>query len=152
MVQKIEQAVAARSTEDFLIIARTGAVKNESFDAALVRLRAYQKAGADVLMMMPEDEVQIERARAELNGALATITAMDNVHSDIWRDTGWNLVIDPFTAQVAAVQAVQAAYGGFQAKGSTQMDLKSLFATYHTLGTIAGLEALYAIEDVTTEK
>ncbi len=152
MVQKIEQAVAARSADDFLIIARTGAVKNESFDAALDRLRAYQKAGADVLMMMPDGGEQIEQARAELNGALATITAMDNVNTDTWRDTGWNLLIDPFTAQVAAVQAVQAAYGDFQTKGSTQMDLKSLFATYHTLGTIAGLEALYAIEDVTTEK
>ena len=151
MVQKIEQAVAARRQDDFLIIARTGAVKNESFESALTRLRAYQRAGADVLMMMPENGEQIVQARAQLDGALATITAMDNVNRADWRDSGWNLLIDPFTAQVAAVQAVQAAYAGFQSTGTTGLDLKSLFSTYHTLDTLAGLDALYAIEDVTTE-
>lgn len=151
MVQKIEQAVAARRSEDFQIIARTGAVKNESFSAALDRLSAYRSAGADVLMLMPENDEQIAQVRATFDGALATITAMDNVTKVPWQDSGWNLVIDPFTAQVISVQAVQAAYSGFQQNGSTTLDLKDLFATYHTLDSLAGLDELYAIEDVTTE-
>ena len=77
MVQKIQQAVAARRDPGCLIIARTGAIKNESFDDALNRLHAYQDAGADVLMMMPENAEQIAAARSALQGPLATITAMD---------------------------------------------------------------------------
>ena len=34
MVGKLEAAVAARRDPDFLIIARTGAVRNESYEAA----------------------------------------------------------------------------------------------------------------------
>lgn len=151
MVQKIEQAAAARASDNFLIIARTGAVKNESFDDAVARLRAYQSAGADVLMLMPEDDAQIAAARQALGGPLATITAMDRANAGSWPASGWNLVIDPFTAQVAAVAAVQAAYQGFNETGTTGLDLKALFALYNQLDTLAGLDELYAIEDVTTE-
>lgn len=152
MVQKIEQAVAARKSDDFAIIARTGAVKNESFDAALERLQAYQAAGADILMMMPESDEQVHAARVAFDCPLATITAMDNVGKPRWAGSGWNLVIDPFTAQVLSVEAVQGAYEGFRNKGTTGSDLKSLFETYGELDTLAGLRELYAIEDITTER
>ena len=151
MVQKIEQAAAARKSDDFIIIARTGAVKNESFEDALARLRAYHDAGADVLMLMPEGDAQIEAARQALDAPLATITAMDRANTGSWPASGWNLVIDPFTAQVAAVAAVQDAYQAFNNSGRTGLDLKALFALYNQLDTLAGLPELYAIEDVTTE-
>lgn len=152
MCAKIDQAAAARRSDDFLIIARTGAVKNESFEAALARLKAYRKAGADVLMLMPEDEEQLRRARAELDAPLATITSLDARSAESWAELGWNLVIDPFTAQVLAFDAVRAAYEQFQRTGQTGADLSRVFQTYRELPEMAGLEALYAIEDATTEK
>ena len=154
MVAKIETAAAARRRDDLLIIARTGAVRNESFAAALDRLAAYRRAGADVLMMMPEDDEQIAAARERLDGNLATITAMDTAQDTRWHDSGWNLIIDPFTAQVAAVAAVAAvrrAYGGFLADGATGLDLEALFSDYRELAALAGLDDYYAIEDRTTE-
>jgi methylisocitrate lyase len=151
MVQKIREVAAARRDAGFAIIARTGAVRNESFEAALTRLQAYRNAGADVLMLMPESDEQVHVARAVLPGPLATITAMDHAHAPRWRDSGWNLIIDPFTAQVLSVQAVQKAYGGFVRDGSSGADLKALFGTYGELGAMAGLPELYAIEDRTTE-
>jgi 2-methylisocitrate lyase-like PEP mutase family enzyme len=126
-------------------------VKNESFDAAIERLRAYHSAGADVLMLMPEDERQIRAARDALPGPLATIAPMDRASSQPWSSSGWNLLIDPFTAQVLAVQAVQQAYQRFLSEGSTGADLKSLLATYGTLDEMAGLGPLYDIEARTTE-
>ena len=86
-----------------------------------------------------------------LDTPLATITAMDRAGQSKWRDSGWDLVIDPFTAQVAAVAAVQNAYRSYAETGSTELDLKALFALYGELGNMAGLDELYAIEDVTTE-
>lgn len=152
MCSKIEQAVAARNSAGFLIIARTGAVKNESFDAALERLAAYRSAGADVLMLMPEGEEQLRRAREVLDAPLATITSLDARTKAAWADLGWNLIIDPFTAQVLAFDAVRAAYEGFQRSGQTGADMAAVFRTYRQLPEVAGLDALYAIEDVTTER
>lgn len=152
MTARIEQAAAARKDADFLIIARTGAVKNEGFAQALDRLQAYRGAGADVLMLMPEDDRQIQEARERLDGPLATITSLDAKPKEAWAQLGWNLIIDPFTAQVLAFDAVRDAYRSFQADGITGADNESLFKTYRELPAVAGLDALYAIEDATTEK
>jgi 2-methylisocitrate lyase-like PEP mutase family enzyme len=49
MVEKIKVALAARESEDFLVIARTDARQSEGLDGVLRRLEAYDKAGAHVL-------------------------------------------------------------------------------------------------------
>ena len=152
MTEKIEQAVAARRDPEFLIIARTGAVKNESFAQAIARLRTYRTAGADVLMLMPESDAQMREARQALDGPLATITSLDSKQQDQWIELGWNLVVDPFTAQVLGFEAVRDAYVRFQNSGSTGTDTKSLFQIYRELPMAAGLDELYKIEDATTEK
>ena len=152
MCAKIEQAVAARENPDFLIIARTGAVKNESLESALKRLEAYQRSGADVLMSMPENEEQMRAARAALDAPLATISALDARPREEWAALGWNLVIDPFTAQVLAFDAMRNAYQQFQSTGTTGSDRARIFEIYRELPAMAGLDELYAIEDATTEK
>jgi methylisocitrate lyase len=152
MARKIEHAVAARHDPSFLIIARTGAVKIESFAAAITRLETYRSAGADVLMLMPENDEQCRAARQALDGPLATITSLDARTSAAWRELGWNLIIDPFTAQVLAFDAVRNAYQRFQSSGSTGADAKSLFQTYRQLADVAGFAEFYAIEDATTER
>ena len=151
MMAKIEHAAAARRDERFLIIARTGAVKNESFEAALKRLSDYRRAGADVLMLMPEDAEQMRRARDVLDAPLATIASLDARPREEWMALGWNLIIDPFTAQVLAYDVVRQAYRQFMTSGRTGLDPKRLFDIYRELPEAAGLSELYAIEDRTTE-
>jgi hypothetical protein len=53
MVAKVRVAVAERRDPDFLVIARTGAVRHEGFDAAIDRGIAYAEAGADLIMLFP---------------------------------------------------------------------------------------------------
>ncbi|HWU04704.1 MAG TPA: isocitrate lyase/PEP mutase family protein [Novosphingobium sp.] len=63
MVEKIKVAVEARSSEDFLIIARSDARQSEGFDSLMRRMEAYSKAGAHVLF--PEAlESEEEMAKA----------------------------------------------------------------------------------------
>ena len=150
MVGKIAQVVKARRG-DMAVIARTGAVKNESFAAAMSRLKAYQAAGADVLMLTPEGDEHIRCAREELQGPLACITSMDHATKPRWQASGWDLIIDPFTAQVLSVQVVETAYRNFITNGNSGTDLKALFANYAELAKKAGLDELYAIEDSTTQ-
>jgi len=51
MEAKIRAAVAARRSDDFLIIARTDARAVEGLDSAIERARCYREAGADVLFV-----------------------------------------------------------------------------------------------------
>jgi hypothetical protein len=103
-------------------------------------------------MLMPESDAQMREARQALDGPLATITSLDAKPQIQWVELGWNLIIDPFTAQVLAFQAVRDAYRQFQNSGSTGADTKSLFQIYRELPVVAGLDELYEIEDATTEK
>jgi 2-methylisocitrate lyase-like PEP mutase family enzyme len=152
MVQKIEHAVAARSDTGFQIIARTGAVKNETFDDAVDRGNAYRQAGADIIMLMPQEDEEWQRAPALIDAPLAAITSLDARTSDEWKSLGWQLIIDPFTAQVVAVDAVRNAYRQFQMSGKTGLSTRKIFETYRQLPQLAGLDRLFEIEDQTTEK
>ena len=63
MVEKIQVACDARSDPDFLIIARTDARASDGVDAALRRLEAYAKAGADILFFeAPQSEDEMRTA------------------------------------------------------------------------------------------
>src|ERR1700756_4896604 len=65
MVNKIKVASDARSSEDFLILARTDALASLGFDEALRRGEAYAKAGADILFIeAPESEEQMGKIGA----------------------------------------------------------------------------------------
>ena len=152
MAAKVEYAVRARRSADFLVIARTGAVKCESFDAAVERGNLYREAGADLVMLMPTTEEQWSQAPRRIQAPLATIASLDARSAESWRQLGWRLIVDPFTAQVLAVEAVRSAYRRFVANGATGTDVRQVMATYRTLAELAGLPALYAIEDATTER
>jgi 2-methylisocitrate lyase-like PEP mutase family enzyme len=49
MTAKIDAAVAARKSSDFMIVARTDALAGEGLAATLERIRAYEAAGADAI-------------------------------------------------------------------------------------------------------
>jgi carboxyvinyl-carboxyphosphonate phosphorylmutase len=61
MADKVRAAIDARSTREFLIIARTDALAVEGMDAALERLKLYSKAGADVLFLEAPPDVRAMR-------------------------------------------------------------------------------------------
>lgn len=61
MVRKIQVAADARSSADFLIIARTDSRTSLGLDEALRRAEAFAKAGADILFVeSPESEAEME--------------------------------------------------------------------------------------------
>ena len=152
MAAKVEHAVRARQDDDLLVIARTGAVKNESFDDAIRRANLYREAGADISMLMPATDDQWRSAPKRIEGPLATITSLDTRRAEEWQALGWSLVIDPFTAQAVVVDAVQSIYRQFVEQGTTGTDRAQVLKTYRTLAELAGLGHLYDIEDATTER
>ena len=61
---------ASRRDDALLVIPRTGAAKNESFDAAVARANLYREAGADLLMLMPAADKQWGEAPRRAGAAL----------------------------------------------------------------------------------
>jgi len=55
MMAKIHEAVRARRNPDFVLIARTNAVRQTGMDDAVARGKAYREAGADMLYISPRN-------------------------------------------------------------------------------------------------
>ena len=73
MVNKIRVASDARSSADFLILARTDAVASSGLDEALRRAEAYAKAGADAIFIeAPESVDQMRKIGAAVDAPLVS--------------------------------------------------------------------------------
>jgi methylisocitrate lyase len=151
MVAKIRYAVDARADDETLIIARTGAVKNESFERACERANAYVEAGADAILLMPETAEQWAVVASQIEAPIVSFGALGARKPAQWAEQGVTLVIDPFSVQVVQVRALQQTYADFFAGCDPQLSVQELFKTYNELDELAGFAELYAIEDATTE-
>lgn len=159
MAAKVREAVAARRSDGFVVIARTNGVRASSMDDALRRAEAYREAGADALLLSPRtpDEVRTvgERLGAPLvmlcrPGGLANL---DMTREDL-EGLGFRLLVDPTTPLLAAYEAMRAVYhdlagGGFAHPTKSAEEWSRLQDELHE--TI-DLEERLAIERQTVER
>ncbi len=68
MAAKIGEAVAARTSLDFVIIGRSNAARH-NMDEALRRAEAYRKAGADMILSFPTSPEQMRNPRRAVGSA-----------------------------------------------------------------------------------
>jgi carboxyvinyl-carboxyphosphonate phosphorylmutase len=124
MTEKIHAAVEARSSSDFLIIARTDARAVEGLDNALRRARAYREAGADILFVeapQNEDEVaQVARAFPNVpllfnwaEGGKTPPLPLERI-----KELGFRIVIFPISALLTAAKAVRGVLAEIKAEGT----------------------------------
>ena len=117
MAAKVRAAVAARSSADFLIIARTDARAVEGLPAALERARRYRDAGADVLFVeAPESIAEIEQVASTLPGMPLLFNYAEGgrtppVTHDALQELGFKIVIFPIGTLLAATGAMRCAAG-----------------------------------------
>ena len=127
MVEKIKVAVEARSSDDFIIIARTDARQAEGFDSVLRRLEAYDKAGANVLF--PEAlESEEEMARACATFEKPLMANMANGGSTpiplapVLEQIGYAYAIYPSLTSLVACTAIEKALVDLKEKGIGEPD------------------------------
>lgn len=127
-VGKIEAAVAARTDPDFVIIARTDSASGQGVAAAIERVKAFHKAGADVLFVeLKTSPTIIEDMRhvtesvdapflvnIDGGGKLGELTAQEI------EKLGFRIAIYPGLERYAAGFAVQEALGALKRDGSTR--------------------------------
>lgn len=152
MVEKIRIVVEARRDPDFLIIARTNAVKNEGLDAAVERLEAYRAAGADVSMLLPRNEEELREVPRRVKGPLAYLGRLGERTVQQYAEMGYGLIIDAMISTVVSYRAIRQAPEELRENGRPNLSLAEIHRVMGQVQETAGMDALYGIEERTTEK
>lgn len=124
MIQKIEVAVEARVSEDFLIVARTDARTGYGLDEALRRGEGFAKAGADILFIeSPESLEEMEKICSSFDTPLL-VNVVDGGSTPVlskqaYIDLGYQVAIYPGTGFMATAQALHSVYGTIKKTGSS---------------------------------
>ena len=158
MAAKVKEAVAARRNPDFLIVARTNAIRASSMDDALRRGDAYRTAGADLLLLsMAHKPEQLRAIGERLGGPLMYLAGRGGLAglgltlADLG-SLGYKIVADPSTPLLAAYVAWKKVYAeladGFGANVRTKPDWSPV---EKDMLTVIDLEKLLAIERATVE-
>ena len=116
-VKRIEVAVEARRSKDFLIIARTDARTGMGMDEAIRRAKAFAKAGADILFVeAPESEEEFKRVGGELASQgklLANMVPTGKspvVSAEKLKGFGFSIAIYPSAGMGAACSAIERSF------------------------------------------
>tara|TARA_B100001013_G_C24617731_1_gene445889 strand:+ start:870 stop:1733 length:864 start_codon:yes stop_codon:yes gene_type:complete len=112
MAHKLEAAIAARKSDNFLIIARTDAIAVTGIDDAICRGLLYQKAGADIIFIeAPTSVDQMKRIGASFNKPLM-LNQIERGKTPILpikdiQNLGFKIVAYALTALMASVRAME---------------------------------------------
>ena len=127
-VGKIEAAVAARHDPDFVIIARTDVASGQGISAAIERVRAFHKAGADVLFVELKTSATLLEDMKRVTGSVDApfLVNIDGggvlgalAAPEIER-LGFRIAIYPGLERYAAGFAIREALGALKRDGSTR--------------------------------
>ena len=158
MAANVREAVAARRSSEFLIVARTNAMRASDFEDALRRGEAYRKAGADLLLLsMARSPEQLRAIAEQLGGPLMYLTGRGGLAGlgmtlRELGDLGYRIVADPTTPLLAAFAAWQKVYRDLATDFGSAAPQPPEWATLeHDLFKVIDLEGLLAIERSTVE-
>ena len=142
MCLKIAAAAAAKSSPDFVLIARTDARSVIGYDEAVVRAHAYLEAGADAIF--PEalqDRDEFARFAKDVDTILlANMTEFGktpHMPASEFGELGYRIVIFPVSLQRIAMKATQNALQTLKATGSLEStlgDMQTRQELYDLLG------------------
>ena len=125
MVRKIAVAVAARTSPDFLIVARTDARTSEGLADAIRRARAYAEAGADMLFVeSPETEDELVTIGRELGDKWLMVNMVESGRTPLLSNArlaefGFALAIYPIAGILSAAAALETVYRQIRDTGSS---------------------------------
>lgn len=145
MVRKIRVASDARSSSDFLIIARTDSRTSLGLDEAIRRGEAYREAGADVVFVeSPESEAEMQtvsdRIDAPLFANMVNGGRTPLLSADRLKELGYAIAIHPALGFLSVGAALDKAYKDLAANGITSPDID--------LYSFAEFNKLLGFEDV----
>lgn len=151
MVEKIHAAVEARSSDDFVIIARTDARAVEGLASALRRARLYREAGVDVLFVeAPQSEEEVARIAQELADVPLLFNFAEGgktppISLGRLGEMGYRIIIFPIGALLAATTAVQKLAAEIRTHGTPAKLLPELIS-FKEFNRMIGLPEIQDLE------
>jgi methylisocitrate lyase len=137
MVDRIKAAVDAKSSDDFVVMARTDSLAAEGINASIDRALAYVEAGAD--MLFPEAITELSQYQQFVEKTkvpvLANITEFGSTPLftiDELRSVGISIALYPLSAFRAMNKAADNVYQTIRSHG-TQKDLIEVMQTRNEL-------------------
>jgi 2-methylisocitrate lyase-like PEP mutase family enzyme len=148
--RRVKVASEARSSKDFLIIARTDARTALGLDEALRRGEAFLKAGADILFIeSPESEVEMEKIGRTFNVPLVANMVEGGRTPILSREDleklGFKLAIFPASGFLAMGAALRSVYGEILSEGSSKSWSGELYP-FNDFSKLMGFERVWAFE------
>ena len=124
MVRKVEVAVDARTSEDFLVIARTDARSGLGLDEAIARGQAYAAAGADIVFVESPESVDEFGEIARAIDAPLVANMVEGGFSPMLdrqqlRDLGFTIGLFPVSGLAAAAAALTNTYTALHDQGAS---------------------------------
>lgn len=151
MAAKVKEAVSVRRNRDFLIIARTNAVRMYDLDDALRRAELYARAGADMIFVLTRkpEELRAVAERIDLpqmfmtpgGGLAAAGLSMAELEAMRVR-----LVVDPTTPMLAMHRAIRDSYAAILQGAADPLVGGTIAAEDKALKVSIGLETLLEVE------
>jgi 2-methylisocitrate lyase-like PEP mutase family enzyme len=153
MVRRLDVALDARASPDFLVIARTDARTGLGIDEALRRGRAYAEAGADMVFVeAPEGEEEFKRIGGELGDRTWLVANMvprgarsPEIPASTLKAWGFAMAIYPGAGMAVMCAALEGVYRHLEAHGGTAgCDLPAW--SIHQMHEFVGFPDVWAFE------
>jgi 2,3-dimethylmalate lyase len=156
MVRKIAVAAEARTSPDFLIIARTDARSSLGLAEAMKRARAYANAGADMLFVeSPETEEEMIAIGRELGDKPLVANMVEGGRTPMLEpkrlaEIGYALAIYPVAGLLSAAAALNTVYRHIRDTGSSLGSPAPLYS-FAEMNRLMGFEDVWAFDKAHTE-
>ncbi len=149
-VNRIKVATEARSSRDFLVIARTDARTSLGLDEALRRGEAFLKAGADILFIeSPESEEEMAKIGRTFDVPLLANMVEGGrtpvLSKDELERLGFKIAIFPTSGFLAAGAAMRSVYQEIRTAGSSKSWKGEMYA-FDEFCRLMGFERIWQFE------
>jgi 2-methylisocitrate lyase-like PEP mutase family enzyme len=158
MLMRVDAAVKGRRDDDFVICARTDAMRTDGYEEGIRRAAACMEAGADLIMMFPNNEEETRQAPKDLPGVpLVYVNSSGNrLNRGVFNvsqleEWGWKMVSDAIATTNVTALALRSALSTLASTGETGLDGEEMRATRKYVEDAIGLDELYDIERRTVE-
>jgi methylisocitrate lyase len=157
MCEKIRYAAHARRDPDFVIAARTDAMRTHDYAEGIRRANLYVEAGADMVMIFPNTKEEALRAPSEVKAPLIYVNSEGNrlgrpiLAIQELQEAGYKMVNDAISAISVSYAAVFDLFSRMKETGRAGLDTAVAIKIRKDIEDTMGLDEYYRIEQETVE-
>jgi methylisocitrate lyase len=157
MCEKIQYAARARNDSDFVIAARTDAMRTHDYAEGIRRANMYVQAGADMVMIFPNTMEEALNAPSQVQAPLIYVNSEGNrlkrplLSIEELEAAGYKMVNDAISAISVIYGSIHELFSRLKQTGRTGLDQNTAIKTRKDIEDTIGLDEYYRIEAETVE-